>query len=122
MMKDRGVVMAAVVLAGMVAVAAAQGNPEAAKLQNPTPASAESLAAGEKIYMRHCRACHGKAGDGGLGPSLIDATWDYGSTDGEIFTVIQKGTGPRMEAWADRIEAPETWNLVNFIRSLAKPQ
>lgn len=100
----------------MVAAAAAQGNPEAAKLQNPTPASAE------KIYMRHCRACHGRTGDGSLGPSLIDATWDYGSTDGEIFTVIQKGTGPRMEAWADRIDVPETWNLVNFIRYLAKPQ
>ena len=57
-------------------------------------------------------------GDGGLGPSLIDDAWDTGSTDGEIFAVIQKGTGSRMEAWDDRINEAETWNLVNDMRTL----
>jgi len=109
--------LAAVVM--VTGVALAQPDPEAAKLVNPVAVTPESLAAGEKTYQRYCRGCHGKLGGGGLGPSLIDATWDHGGTDGEIFTAIQKGLGPRMEAWDDRIDATETWNLVNYIRSLA---
>lgn len=107
----------------MAALGRAQGNPEAAKLKNPAEATAESLAAGEKTYQKLCRGCHARDGGGSIGPSLIDGTWDHGSTDGEIFMAIQKGTGPRMEAWDDRIDVAETWNLVNYIRSLApKPQ
>ncbi len=98
--------------------AAPQGNPEAAKVKNPVAASPESVAAGEKTYQKFCRSCHGKTGGGGLGPSLIDETWDTGSTDGEIFAVIQQGTGSRMEAWDDRINEVETWNLVNYMRTL----
>ncbi len=98
--------------------AAAQGNPEAAKVKNPVAASPESVAAGEKTYQKFCRSCHGKSGGGGLGPNLIDETWETGSSDGEIFAVIQKGTGSRMEAWDDRINETETWNLVNYMRTL----
>lgn len=109
-------VSALAVTAGLSA--ARQGNPEAAKVQNPVAASLESVAAGEQTYQKFCRSCHGKAGGGGLGPSLIDETWDTGSTDGEIFAVIQKGAGARMEAWDDRINEAETWNLVNYMRTL----
>lgn len=115
-----GALMVSVVVA---ALAGAQGNPEAAKLKNPVEATAESTAAGEKTYQKFCRGCHARDGGGSIGPSLIDGTWVYGSTDGEIFTAIQKGTSPRMEAWGDRIDVQETWNVVNYIRSLAaKPQ
>ena len=109
-------VFALAVMAGLSA--APQGNPEAAKVKNPVAASAESVAAGEKTYQKFCRSCHGKTGGGGLGPSLIDETWDTGSTDGEVFAVIQKGTGSRMEAWDDRINEAETWDLVNYMRTL----
>jgi cytochrome c oxidase cbb3-type subunit 3 len=103
--------------------AGAQDNPDAAKLKNPAAATPESVAAGEKTYQKFCRGCHARDGGGSIGPSLIDDKWDHGATDGEIFTAIQRGTGPRMEAWDDRIDVAETWNLVNYIRSLApKPQ
>lgn len=108
---------------GVTAVVAAQGNPEAAKLKNPAAATPESVAAGEKTYQKFCRSCHGKTGGGGIGPSLIDAAWDHGSSDGEIFVAIQKGVGQRMEAWDERINEAETWNLVNYLRSIAaKPE
>lgn len=113
-----GAMLVSALTAGAVLSATPQGNPEAAKLKNPVAASPESVAAGEKTYQKYCRSCHGKAGGGGLGPSLIDETWDTGSTDGEIFAVIQKGTGLRMEAWDDRINEVETWNLVNYMRTL----
>lgn len=121
-------------LAFLAAVTAAQetpkGNPEAAKLVNPVAASPESLAAGETIYKRRCRGCH--AGDGSGGPpkeagerpasNLVDAAWDHGSTDGEIFHVIRTGVGPSfiMEPWDDRLSETDTWNVVNYVRSLAR--
>ncbi len=122
------------VLAFVVAGAAAQetkgGNAEAAKMKNAVAMSPESLTAGEAIYRRRCSGCHGRDGSGGppkeageVPPSnFIDADWDHGSTDGEMFHVIRNGVGPKfiMEPWDDRLSETDTWNVVNYIRSLKK--
>ena len=107
----------------------AQGNPEAAKVKNPVAVTPESLDAGKAIYTRRCAVCHGTNGTGGSGsdisppaPDLTDAEWKRGSTDGEIFDVIKNGVPPdlNMEPWGDRIKDPDIWNVVNYLRSLAK--
>ena len=36
-----------------------RGQADAAQLKSPTPATPESVAAGQKVYQRHCRVCHG---------------------------------------------------------------
>lgn len=117
---------------GLMGLAAAQAgpNPEAAKLKNPVAMTPESIAAGETLYMRRCRGCHGRNGTGGPAkdtgeePSsnLIDDKWNHGSTDGEIFHVIRNGVPPSlvMEPWDDRIDETETWSLVNYLRSIAE--
>ena len=107
----------------------AQGNPDAAQIKNPVAASPDSLAAGKAVYQRYCATCHGLNGQGGSGsdisppaPDLTDTDWKHGSTDGEIFSVIKNGVPPElnMEPWADRIKDPDIWNVVNYVRSLAK--
>ena len=114
-------------LAGIVVMA--QGNPEAAKIKNPVAVSAESIAAGKQVYTRYCAACHGINAEGGSGsdisppaPDLTDSEWKRGSTDGEIFSVIKNGVPPElnMEPWGDRIKDPDIWNVVYYVRSLAK--
>jgi mono/diheme cytochrome c family protein len=40
-------------------------------------------------------------------------------TDGELFYVIRKGRG-EMPPEGDRAKDDDIWNLVNYIRSLAK--
>ena len=114
-------------LAGIVMTA--QGNPEAAKIKNPVAAAAESVAAGKQVYQRYCASCHGTNAEGGSGsdisppaPDLTDSEWKHGSTDGEIFDVIKNGVPPdlSMEPWGDRIKDADIWNVVNYVRSLAK--
>ena len=124
------VILAALVLAyaGRIAVTA-QGNPEAAKVKNPVVASPESLAMGQQVYRRQCAPCHGLSGEGGPGndlipaaPNLTDDTWDHGSTDGEIFDNIKNGVAPdfNMVPFKDKLKDDEIWNVVNYLRSIAK--
>jgi mono/diheme cytochrome c family protein len=108
---------------------AAHRHQDAAKMKNPVPVSAESIAAGRKLYDRHCSECHGDTGKGdgmageGLDerPSnLVDAEWEHGSTDGELFVVIRDGAGPKseMKAFAKKIPERQIWDVVNFVRTL----
>jgi mono/diheme cytochrome c family protein len=107
----------------------AQGNPDAAKLKNPVAVTPESIATGKQLFQRHCATCHGTSGQGGTGndlipgaPDLTDAEWKHGSTDGEIFSVIKNGVPPElnMVPFGDELRDPDIWNVVNYIRSLAK--
>jgi mono/diheme cytochrome c family protein len=120
-------VVAAVALSA--AFAAAQGNPDAAKLKNPVTSTPESIAAGQQLYLRNCASCHGRNGQGGPGndlipaaPSLVGDKWDHGSTDGEIFTNIKNGIAPdfNMVPFKDKLKDDEIWNIVTFVRSLKK--
>jgi mono/diheme cytochrome c family protein len=100
-----------------------------AALKNPVAASAESIAAGKQTYTRTCAPCHGTSGEGGAGndlipasPDLTDSTWDHGSTDGDIFNNVKNGIGPEfnMTPFKDRLKDDEIWNVVNYLRSIAK--
>jgi len=121
------------VIASMIAVALLQspaapkkgGNPEAAKIKNPVAASAESASAGKRVYTRMCSRCHGAEGKGdGTAatapvPDLTDAKWDYGGSDGEIFSVIHDGVSADMDGYAARLSDADIWNVVNYVRSVA---
>jgi mono/diheme cytochrome c family protein len=104
------------------------GNPEAAAIKNPVAATAESVAAGRRSYSRLCVRCHGPegAGDGtaatgAVPPSdLTDTTWDYGSSDGEIFAVVHDGVSADMEGYAARMSDTDIWNVVNYVRTLSR--
>ena len=108
--------------------AQAPKNAEAAKVKNPVKATAESIEAGKTAYNKYCKFCHaeGGTGNGALAPkdthppNLIDATWDHGSTDGEVFANIKDGVGPKfeMKAMKAKMMDADIWNVVNYLRSL----
>ena len=123
------IVVTGVLLAVVTSVVIiAQENPEAAKVKNPVAATPESIATGKQVYTRYCATCHGINGQGGSGsdisppaPNLTDDEWKRGSTDGEIFAVIKNGVPDlTMEPWGNRIKDDDIWNVVNYVRSLAK--
>jgi mono/diheme cytochrome c family protein len=106
----------------------AHRHPEAAKIKNPVPADATSIAAGRAIYVKRCSSCHGDTGqgDGEMGEdldprpaNLTDAEWKHGSSDGEIFVVVRDGvkkTG--MKPFSTKLTVHQMWDVVNYIRSI----
>jgi mono/diheme cytochrome c family protein len=111
-----------------LSAAVAGAEQAAAKMKNPVATSAASVTAGQQVYQKQCRMCHGAAGAAETpmakkmsASDLTDATWTYGSSDGEIFTVIQNGVGvgSKMTAFKGKVTDQDTWHLVNYIRSLA---
>ena len=108
--------------------AQAPKNAAAAKVKNPVKASAESIEAGKTAYNKYCKFCHAEdgTGNGKLAPkdthppNLVDAMWDHGSTDGEIFANIKDGVGPKfdMKPMKAKMMDADIWNVVNYMRSL----
>jgi mono/diheme cytochrome c family protein len=104
--------------------------PEAAKLANPVKPTPASIAQGKKMYDIDCQVCHGKDGDGkgDLAADMKVKLADYRDpaalkerSDGELFYIIKNGKG-EMASEGDRAKPEAMWNLVNYIRSLAKKE
>jgi mono/diheme cytochrome c family protein len=102
--------------------------PDAAKQLNPVKGSPESLADGKRMYGYDCAMCHGARGDGKGDlagdmktpmPDFRDAKILQDRTDGELFYVIKTGKG-EMPGEGDRAKPDQVWNMVNYVRSLAK--
>jgi len=125
-----GTAVAWLIACGAAAVSAqAPKTAAAAKVKNPVKATAESIDAGKTAYNKYCKFCHndGGTGNGALAPkdtdppSLVDATWDHGATDGEIFANIKDGIGPKFDMKpmkAKMTNDTDIWNVVNYLRSL----
>ena len=110
------------------------GDPKLAARKNPVPSTPASINAGKALYNKNCRHCHGlrAKGDGPLAPKdprpadLTDATWDHGSSDGEIFAVIWngapsaqgKGKDQGMVGQKGTLSEKEVWQVVNYLRSI----
>src|SRR5262245_55681967 len=126
------VIVASLALASATLLADAQatpgGNAKAAAVKNPVASNANSINKGRQAYMKACRHCHGPKGlgDGPLAPknqkpaNLTDAEWKYGSSDGEIFTIIANGVGgdSEMKGLRSELTTTDMWNIVNYLRSI----
>jgi len=101
---------------------------DAAKAPNPVKSTPESLARAKKWWTLDCAMCHGANGDGkgetahDMKLSIADFT-DPNTlkdrTDGEIFYIIKNGHQD-MPPEGPRVKTEENWDLVNYVRSLAK--
>jgi mono/diheme cytochrome c family protein len=101
---------------------------DAAKAPNPVKATPESLARAKKWWTLDCAMCHGKDGNGkgetGQDMKLTIADFTDPATlkdrtDGEIFYIIKNGHQD-MPPEGPRVKTEENWDLVNYVRSLAK--
>jgi len=111
-------------------VAAFKIPPEAVKQVNPAKPTSESVARGKRTYGFDCAMCHGKGGDGkgDLAAEMHLDLRDYRDstslkdmTDGELSYIITKGNG-QMTGEEGRMKPEQVWDMVNYIRSLAKKE
>jgi mono/diheme cytochrome c family protein len=100
----------------------------AAKQPNPVKSTPESLARAKKWWTLDCVMCHGASGDGkgdvakDMKLQVVDFTNSdtlKDRTDGELFYIIKNGHQD-MPPEGPRIKTEENWDLVNYVRSLAK--
>jgi cytochrome c oxidase cbb3-type subunit 3 len=81
--------------------------------------AADELAAGEKIYSTTCFPCHGKAGEGGVGPNLTDDYWLHGGGVKDIFKTIKYGVPEKgMKSWKDDYSPGQIAQLASYIKSI----
>lgn len=78
-----------------------------------------SITAGKTTFQANCFACHGKLGEGGVGPNLTDDYWLHGSSVGEVFKTIKYGWPDKgMKSWKDDFSPVQIAQLASFIKSL----
>jgi mono/diheme cytochrome c family protein len=127
------IVWAAVTASSVMAQAPAPAGPaavpaDAKSMKAAFPSSPAAIEAGKVLFTKYCRFCHGNtgAGDSTMAPktmkpsNLTDKEWVRGSSEGEIFWVIQNGAPPKYEMKGNKgkISDADTWNLVHYVRSL----
>ena len=101
--------------------------PSADAIKNPLNGNAGATSEGKKIYTSYCVPCHGGKGKGdgiaapGLSKPPADHTSDFvqKQTDGALFWIISEGNNP-MPTYKTTLSETQRWQVVNFIRTLAK--
>lgn len=100
--------------------------PEAAAVENPVPATEESVTTGAALYAQNCAVCHGETGEGdgpaaaGLEkePANLHAGHVQANSDGALFWIISHGKPETpMPPWDNVLTEEERWHVVNFLRT-----
>lgn len=76
------------------------------------------LAAGKKIYVANCEACHAPDGGGGVGPNFCDEYWLHGGSINDIYAVIKYGVPQKgMISWESQLRPEEIAQVASYVKS-----
>jgi cytochrome c oxidase cbb3-type subunit 3 len=96
--------------------------PYGSPMKNPLADDPQAVTRGMKDYISfNCVGCHAPNGGGGMGPSLSDNKWIYGSSPAQIFLTIYQGRPNGMPAWGQVLPETTIWELVAYVRSIDRP-
>ncbi len=70
---------------------------------------------GPAIYSTYCATCHGKQGQGFVGPSLVDVAAKYPDVADQI-ALVTGGQG-QMPAWSGRLTTKQIQTVVDYTRT-----
>ena len=92
------------------------------RTQPPAPVAAAAGAGaeagqGQELYARHCAACHGAEGKGGIGPDLT-GEYRYGRSPEAVSESIRNGRPEGMPAFGNQLSAGEIEGLTVFVLQL----
>jgi cytochrome c oxidase cbb3-type subunit 3 len=84
-----------------------------------TLADAAGIADGKGIFATNCSPCHGKLGEGVVGPNLTDNYWLHGGSIKDIFKTIKFGFPAKgMKSWQTDLSAVQIRDVASYIKSL----
>lgn len=79
----------------------------------------DQLDAGKALFVQVCSACHGKEGQGGVGPNLTDNYWLHGGSIKDIFKTIKYGVPEKgMKSWKDDYSPKQIAVLSSYVHTL----
>jgi len=78
------------------------------------------LVAGQNMFTKNCRACHGSLGEGtASAPNLTDQYWLHGGGIKDIFKTIKYGVpGKGMISWEKKFTPKQIQQIASYIRSI----
>ena len=80
---------------------------------------ASDMTAGKDIFMANCAACHGKLGEGTVGPNFADEYWIHGGGVKDIFKTIKYGWVEKgMKSWKEDLSPMQMAQVTSYIKSL----
>lgn len=90
-------------------------------LESPVGDSREAAQRGMQYFQAfNCVGCHAPNGSGGMGPSLSNSAFIYGSEPAQIYLTIYQGRPRGMPAWGGMLPEPAIWDLVAYVRSISR--
>jgi len=95
----------------------------AAVIENPVPATPDSIARGATLYTDTCLVCHGSEGrgDGPVGavfepvPVDLNEAYTQDQADGQIFFTLTRGR-VAMPFYRDTLSQQDRWDVINYLR------
>jgi len=94
--------------------------PSVPAIKNPVAGDPMAAQRGMKYFAQfNCIGCHAANGGGGMGPSLSDRNFTYGSSPANIFLSIYQGRPNGMPAWGRVLPDTIIWDLVTYIGNLS---
>lgn len=80
---------------------------------------AADITNGQKVFMQNCAACHGKTGEGTVGPNLTDDYWLHGGSLKDIFKSVKYGWPEKgMRSWKEDLSPVQVAQVTSYIKSL----
>ncbi|MEN8927866.1 MAG: cbb3-type cytochrome c oxidase N-terminal domain-containing protein [Flavobacteriales bacterium] len=80
---------------------------------------ASDLSKGKGLFNKKCVACHGKQGEGVIGPNLTDDYWIHGGGIKDVFMIVKYGKAENgMQSWKDELNPVEMQQVSSYVKSL----
>ena len=78
-----------------------------------------ALKAGMTVFQTKCATCHGKLGEGGIGPNLTDDYWLHGAGISNIYKTVKYGVPAKgMLSWRLELQPLQIQQVASFVMTM----
>lgn len=78
-----------------------------------------SIQSGKDIFTSKCSVCHGRQGEGLVGPNLTDDYWIHGGGIKNVFRIIKAGVPAKgMITWGNQLSPRQMQEVASFVLSI----